>query len=264
MDLKLSDKTAFISGSTSGIGFAVAKGLLQEGASVVLNGRTQDGINKAIAKLKKEVPQSLVSGLAADFNIPDEVASLLQQLPNIDILINNVGIYRAESFFETPNEDWHQQFMVNVMSGVRLSKHCMPKMLDKNWGRIIFVSSECATLVPSDLLAYSTSKAALLSLSRGLAQMTKGSNVTVNSVLPGSTLSEGAERFLQEMALKENKTKEQVETDFFTDVRTSSLLQRFATVEEIANTIIYFSSPLSSATNGAVVKIDGGSTGGIL
>ena len=264
MDLKLSDKTAFISGSTSGIGFAVAKGLLQEGASVVLNGRTQDGINKAIAKLKGEVPQSLVSGLVADFNSIDEVASLLQQLPNIDILINNVGIYRSESFFETPNEDWHQQFMVNVMSGVRLSKHCMPKMLNKNWGRIIFVSSECATLVPSDLLAYSVSKAALLSLSRGLAQMTKGSNVTVNSVLPGSTLSEGAERFLQEMALKENKTKEQVESDFFKNVRTSSLLQRFATVEEIANTIIYFSSPLSSATNGAVVKIDGGSTGGIL
>ncbi len=264
MDLKLSDKTAYISGSTSGIGFAVAKGLLQEGASVVLNGRTQDGINKAIAKLKGEVPQGLVSGLAADFNSTDEVASLLQQLPNIDILINNVGIYRSESFFETPNEDWHQQFMVNVMSGVRLSKHCMPKMLDKNWGRIIFVSSECATLVPSDLLAYSTSKAALLSLSRGLAQMTKGSNVTVNSVLPGSTLSEGAERFLQEMALKENKTNEQIETDFFTNVRPSSLLQRFATVEEIANTIIYFSSPLSSATNGAVVKIDGGSTGGIL
>ena len=150
------------------------------------------------------------------------------------------------------------------MSGVRLSKALLPKMIEKNWGRILFVSSECATLVPSDLIAYSTTKTALLGISRGLAQLTKGTGVTVNTILPGSTMTEGAEQFLKNLAEKENKSVEQAETDFFLNIRTSSLLQRFIAVEEVANTIVYFSSPLSAATNGAAIKVDGGSMGGIL
>lgn len=264
MDLQLRNKTAFISGSTGGIGFATAKKLLHEGVNVIINGRTQEGVHNALVRLKKEIPDASVTGLSADFSNSNEIQSLLQQLPKLDILINNVGIYKSNSFFETSDEDWYEQFEVNVMSGVRLSRHCLSKMLNKNWGRILFVSSECAALVPTDLIAYSMTKVALLSISKGLAQLTKGTNVTVNSVLPGSTLSEGAERFLQEVALKEKKTQKQVEEDFFRNVRTSSLLQRFAKVEEIANTITYLASPLSSATNAAVIKIDGGTTGGII
>ena len=264
MDLKLKGKTAFITGSTAGIGFATAKLLLQEGANVIINGRTEDSVGKAIHKIKKEISSAAVKGIAADFSNLEDIQSLLKQLPPIDILINNVGIYTSKSFFETTDEDWYRQFEVNVMSGVRLSRHLLPKMIAENWGRILFVSSECATLVPSDLIAYSMTKTAILSISRGLAQLTKGTDVTVNTVLPGSTLSEGAKQFLSDAAQKENKTSQQVEADFFSNVRTSSLLQRFASVEEIANTLTYLASPLSTATNGAAIKIDGGSMGGIM
>lgn len=264
MDLKLKGKIAFITGSTAGIGFAVAKTLIQEGASVILNGRTEESIKKATEKLKQEFLNSRVSGFAADFNKINEVEKLLKQLPEIDILINNVGIYSSESFFETSDKNWYRQFEVNVMSGVRLSKKILPKMLSKNWGRILFISSECANLVPVDMISYSTTKAALHAISRGLAQMAKGSGVTINTVVPGSTLSRGAEEFLENAAKKEGKTKTEVEKDFFTDVRSSSLLQRFAKVEEVAQTITYLCSPLSSATNGTVIKVDGGSSGGIV
>jgi len=264
MDLQLSAKTAFISGSTSGIGYATAKLLLKEGAGVIINGRTKEGVDKAISSLKQEGTDAPLSGLATDFSKPEDIQSLLQQLPHIDILINNVGIYQSRSFFETTDQDWYQHFEVNVMSGVRLSRHCLPKMLERNWGRILFISSECATLAPPDLIAYSMTKTALLSISRGLAQLTKGTHVTVNTVIPGSTLTEGAKQFLLEIAQKENKTKKEAEEDFFTNIRSSSLLQRFAKVEEVAHTITYWASPLSSATNGAAIKIDGGSMGGIL
>ena len=264
MNLQLENKVAFISGSTSGIGFAVSLALAREGVKVILNGRTANSVQQGIEKLQESVPHAEVTGFPADFANPTEVNNLLSRLPDLDILINNVGIYRAQSFFETSDEDWFQQFEVNVMSGVRLSRHHLPAMLKKNWGRILFVSSECATLVPEELLAYSTSKATLLSLSRGLAQLTKGTSVTVNAVLPGSTLSEGAERFLQDLATKEGKSKAAVEADFFAGNRPSSLLQRFASVEEVANTIAYFCSPLSIATNGSAIKLDGGSMGGIL
>lgn len=264
MDLKLEGKIVFISGSTSGIGFCTAQLFLQEGATVYINGRTDATVDKAVELLKTKVPDANVKGIAADFSDVKSVESLMQQLPNIDILINNVGIYTSQSFFETTDEDWKRQYEVNVMSGVRLARFCLPQMLEKDWGRIIFISSECATLVPEDLLSYSVTKAALLAVSRGLGQMTKGSGVTVNSVIPGSTMTEGAEQFLANLASKENKTVEQAEKDFFEEVRTSSLLQRFARVEEIANSIVYFASPLSSATNGAAIKLDGGSMGGII
>ncbi|TMM59207.1 SDR family oxidoreductase [Maribacter algarum] len=264
MNLQLQDKTAFITGSTAGIGYATAKTLIQEGASVILNGRTEGSVIKAVQKLEQEFPNNSVSGFATDFSKLNEVEELVNKLPEIDILINNVGIYSSGSFFEITDEDWYRQFEVNVMSGVRLSKNILPKMLTKNWGRILFVSSECATLVPIDMIPYSMTKAALHAVSRGLAQLTKSSGVTVNTIVPGSTLSEGAERFLENAAEKDGKIKAEVEEDFFSEVRTSSLLQRFAKVDEVANTIAYLSSPLSSATNGSAIKVDGGSTGGIM
>lgn len=264
MNLNLKGKTVFISGSTAGIGFATAKTLLREGAIVTINGRTKASIDTAIKRLKSAIPNANVTGIVADFSIIEHIENIYTQLPSVDILINNVGIYASKSFFDTTDEDWQRQIDVNIMSGVRLSRHYLPKMIEQNWGRIIFISSECATLVPEDLIAYSTTKAAMLAVSRGLAQLTKSTGVTVNTVIPGSTLTEGAEQFLANLAAQENKTPAQAEADFFSDVRTSSLLQRFATVEEVANTITYFVSPLASATNGAAIKVDGGSMGGIL
>jgi len=258
MDLKLENKTVFITGSTSGIGFATAKLFLKEGATVIINGRSQQSVDNALDMLVTQFPNANVSGIPTDFSKTVEIARLLKYLQPIDILINNVGIYKGTSFFEMPDEEWMEQFEVNVMSGVRLSRQLLPKMIAKNWGRIIFISSECATLVPEDLIAYSTTKAAMLAVSRGLAQLTKGTEVTVNTIIPGSTLSEGAESFLADVAEKEGKTVEQVEKEFFINVRTSSLLQRFASVEEVANTIVYLSSPLAAATNGAAIKVDGG------
>ncbi len=268
MDLKLEGKKVFISGSTAGIGYGVAQKFLQEGAHVMINGRTASSVEKAIDRLKSDAlrmdNEVVVEGVVADFSNKRSIETLTQGLSDIDILINNVGIYSSQSFFKTTDEDWQRQYEVNVMSGVRLSRHLLPKMLDKDWGRVLFISSECATLVPADLIAYSTTKAAILAISRGLAQLTKGSGVTVNTVIPGSTMTEGADQFLSDLAEKEGKSKADAESDFFKEVRTSSLLQRFATVEEIANSIVYLSSPLASATNGAAIKLDGGSMGGIL
>lgn len=264
MDLSLKGKTAFISGSTSGIGFAIAKSLVEEGVQVILNGRSQVNLKLAIASIKESYPNASIEGLVSDFSREEEVEELLQKLPAVDILVNNVGVYASESFYATSDAEWFRQFEVNVMSGVRLSRQVLPMMLSQDWGRILFISSECAAIVPADLIAYSTTKAAILAVSRGLAQLAKGSGVTVNTIIPGSTLSEGAERFLEEVARKEEKTPQEVEGDFFKKVRTSSLLQRFASVEEVAKTVTYFASPLAAATNGAAIKVDGGSMGGIL
>ncbi|CAE7470033.1 yvaG [Symbiodinium sp. KB8] len=264
MDLKLEGKTAFISGSTKGIGFAIAKQLLEEKVQVILNGRSEPALTEAKNNLQAAYPHGVISGYSCDFGKPEEVDQLLKNLPHVDLLINNVGIYYPGKFSEASDEDWSRQFEVNVMSGVRLSRKLLPEMLEANWGRIVFISSECVSLVPEDLIPYSTTKAALHAISRGLAQMTKGTSVTVNTVVPGSTLSEGAQNFLSEVATKENKSADQVEKEFFTNVRTSSLLQRFASVEEIASTVAYVCSPLAAATNGAVFKADGGSTGGVM
>jgi len=263
MDLKLKGKTAFISGSTSGIGFATAKELAKEGVKVIINGRKKMGVEAALKRFKKEMPEASIEGIAADLSSEKELVLLKNKIPVIDILVNNVGIYTSKSFFETTDIEWQHQFEVNVMSGVRLSRYFLPKMIKSGWGRILFVSSECASLVPSDLISYSTTKVTILALSRGLAQLTKGTAVTVNAVIPGSTMTEGAESFLNKLAQKENKSKTDVAADFFKTQRTSSLLQRFATVEEIASTIAYISSPLAAATNGAAIKIEGGSTGGV-
>lgn len=264
MDLNLEGKTAFVTGSTKGIGFAIARQLLAEKTHIILNGRSESAISDAKSQLQTEFPDGTISGFPCDFADTEAIQQLLEKLPPIDLLINNVGIYYPGSFAEASDEDWLRQFEVNVMSGVRLSRDLLPKMLKKDWGRIVFISSECASLVPEDLIPYSTTKAALHAISRGLAQMTKGTGVTVNTVVPGSTLSEGAQNFLSEVAQKENKSAEQVEKEFFTNVRTSSLLQRFASVEEVASAVIYLCSPLAAATNGSVLKADGGSTGGVM
>ena len=264
MDFQLKGKTGFISRSTSGIGFCAAKIFLQEGVIVYINGRTDTSVSKAVKHLKKQFPKGQIEGVACDFSKSEEVVVLIKKLPEINVLINNVGIYSAQSFFETTDKDWNNQLEVNVMSGVRLSRYFLPKMLEKSWGRILFVSSECATLIPADLISYSTTKTAVLAISRGLAQLTKGTGVTVNSVLPGSTMTKGAEQFLSDLAKKKNKKVSQVEAEFFSEARPNSLLQRFASEEEIANIIVYFSSPIAIATNGSAIKLEGGSMGGII
>jgi len=264
MDLQLKGKRAFISGSTAGIGFATALALINEGVHVTINGRSKASVDTAIARLKKATNKHHIGGIAADFSAVSDIEHLFSTIEPPDILINNVGIYKAGSFYDMSDADWQGQFEINVMSGVRLSRFYLPKMLSRNTGRIIFVSSECAELAPPDMLAYSVSKAAMLALSKGLSQLTKGTAVTVNTIVPGSTLSEGAERFLENEAAKSKKTKEAVEAEFFKEVRTSSLLQRFASVDEVASTITYYCSPLTAATNGAAIRVDGGSMGGLL
>jgi len=261
MDLHLKGKKVFISGSTKGIGFETARLFLEEGATVIINGRTKKSVESALSSLNSDN----VSGLVADFLKDSQVKTLIDHIPNdIDILVNNVGIFRGKEFKDETVDDWNDHFKVNLMSGVQLSKHFLPEMIKRNWGRIIFISSECATLVPSDLLSYSVSKASINVFSSGLAKLTKGTNVTINTVIPGSTLSEGSIKFLEETAIRENKTVEEVEKNFFKDVRSSSLLGRFARVEEVASTIVYLCSTAASATNGASVRVDGGSMGSII
>ncbi|MDQ2863836.1 MAG: SDR family oxidoreductase [Bacteroidota bacterium] len=258
MDLKLKDKIVFISGSTAGIGFATAERFLKEGAQVTINGRTRESVDKAVNELKSSVEDSNVSGIAADFSKVEDVNNLLKELPEVDILINNAGIFEPKPFVEIQDEDWFKFFEVNVMSGIRLSRHYFPKMLAKNWGRIIFISSESAVFIPDEMIHYGMTKTAQLSVSRGLAELTKGTNVTVNSILPGPTKSKGVGGFLADLSKASNKSLDEVEDDFFKNMRPTSLLQRFASVEEIADTIVYFSSPLASATNGASIRVEGG------
>jgi NAD(P)-dependent dehydrogenase (short-subunit alcohol dehydrogenase family) len=264
MDLQLTNKTAFISGSTSGIGFAIAKALLAEGAVVIINGRSQKNIDSAVKQLQALVPNGKVSGIAVDFKNPAAMDSIKQKIDQLDILINNLGIYVSKSFDETTTNEWQEMLEINLMSSVNLSKYFLPKMKAQNWGRIIFISSECAQLVPEDLIAYSTTKAAIQALSRGLAQTTIGSNVSVNTLAPGSTLTESAQEYIKNQANIENRSEKDVADDFFKKVRTTSLLQRFTQPKEIADMAVFLASPLSSATNGAVIKVDGGSIPGIV
>ncbi len=264
MDLRLAGKTALVTGSTSGIGFAVAKELLEEGVQVTICGRSQAKLDEAIAALKAFQPQAIVEGKLVNFENAASINSLIETMQPIDILVNNIGVFQSKSFDNTTDIDWEHMFQVNVMSGVRLSRHFLPQMILNNWGRIVFVSSECAQLVPADLIAYSATKAALLAISRGLAQTTKSTEVTVNAVLPGSTFTEGAKRFIAEQAQQQHKSDQQVIADFFKSERPASMLARFASVEEISKTIVYLTSPLALATNGATIKLDGGSVGGIV
>lgn len=257
MDLKLENKKAFVSGSTQGIGYAIARKLLEEGTTVIVNGRTAEKVNTAVNKLKQEFGDK-VTGIAADFSKKEEVQRLITQIPSVDILINNLGIFEPRPFAEISDEEWMKIFEVNVLSGVRLSRHYLPKMLEKNWGRVIFVSSESAINTPEEMIHYGATKTMQLAISRGMAELTKGSDVTVNTVLPGPTRSEGIEDFIGKLADDNGSTPEEVEKEFFKTARPTSLLQRFASVEEVAVMVVYLASPLASATNGAAVKADGG------
>ena len=258
MDLQLHDKTAFISGSTAGIGLAIAEALLKENATIIINGRTTEAVEKTVSTLKASYPDARVSGIPADFGIKQDVVNLLDKLPSIDILINNVGIFEPKAFVDIPDEDWFRFFDVNVMSGVRLARQLFPTMLKKNWGRIIFISSESAVFIPDEMIHYGMTKTAQLSISRGLAEMTRGTNVTVNSVLPGPTKSRGVGDFVTSLAKQDNVSFDEMERKFFQQYRPTSLIQRFATPEEVANMVAYLASPLASATNGAAIRVEGG------
>jgi len=258
MDLQLKGKVAFVSGSTKGIGFAIAKQLLQEGAVVIINGRAQEVVNDAIEKLKAEVPQAEVTGIAADFAKADQVNALLAQLPEIDILVNNAGIFEPREFADITDKEWLRYFEINVLSGIRLSRQLFPKMLTKNWGRIIFITSESAVNIPEEMIHYGTTKTALHAVSRGLSELTKGSGVTVNTVMPGPTASEGVIDFVKQLANENGLSIEEAEEGFFKTMRPTSLIQRFSDVQEIANMVTYIASPLSSSTNGSSLRVDGG------
>jgi NAD(P)-dependent dehydrogenase (short-subunit alcohol dehydrogenase family) len=258
MDLKIKDKKAFVSGSTAGIGYGIAKRLLMEGAQVVINGRTQAGVDQAVAELKSSTGNVQVSGIAADFSKAEAVNHLIAQLPDIDILINNAGIFEPKAFEAIPDEDWYRLFEVNVMSGIRLSRHVFPRLLAKNWGRVIFISSESAIAVPSEMVHYGMTKTAQLAISRGLAELTRGTGVTVNAILPGPTRSRGIDDFIGDLSKAADTGIDEVEKDFFKNMRPNSILQRFASVEEVADTTVYYCSPLASATNGAAIHVEGG------
>ncbi len=258
MDLKLSGKKALISGSTAGIGFAIAERFLAEGASVIINGRSEESVNAAISDLKATYPNGDIIGVAADFSKVDDVNRLLSEVPEIDILINNAGIFEPKPFMNIPDEDWFRLFEINVMSGIRLSRFYFPKMIEKNWGRIIFISSESGVFIPEEMIHYGMTKTAQLAVSRGLAELTKGTAVTVNSILPGPTMSKAVGEFIENLSRSGRKTADEVEKEFFQDMRPTSLIQRFASVEEVADTVVYYSSPLASATNGAAIRVEGG------
>jgi NAD(P)-dependent dehydrogenase (short-subunit alcohol dehydrogenase family) len=258
MKINLSGKTALVTGSTSGIGHAVARGLAAAGADVVVNGRTPAKVDAAAAAIGKAAPGAKVRGVAADVSTAGGCKTLVAALPEVDILINNAGIFEPKGFFDIPDEDWSRFFEVNVMSGVRLARAYMPGMLKRNWGRIVFISSESARNIPKEMIHYGTTKTAQLAVSRGLAEMTRGTAVTVNSVLPGPTMSEGVETFVKDIAKQSGQSVEEAASQFVKQFRPTSLLQRFASVEEIANMVVYVSSKEASATNGAALRAEGG------
>jgi len=258
MNIDLSGKTALVTGSTAGIGHAIAKGLAATGASVVVNGRAQGKVDSAVAAITKAVPGAKVRGVAADVSTAAGCNALLAALPDVDILINNAGIFEPKGFFDIPDEDWSRFYEVNVMSGVRLSRAYMPGMLKRNWGRIVFISSESALNIPKEMIHYGMTKTAQLAVARGLAEMTRGTAVTVNSVLPGPTMSEGVETFVKDLAKQNGQSVEEAAARFVKQHRPTSLVERFASVEEIANMVVYVSSRQASVTNGAALRAEGG------
>ncbi|HEX6432514.1 MAG TPA: SDR family oxidoreductase [Niastella sp.] len=258
MDLQLAHKTAFISGSTQGIGFAIAKQLLQEGTRVIINGRTKDKTEIAVQRLMAALPAAKVSGIAADFSKMHEVNNLLKTLPTIDILVNNVGIFNLKAFEDIPDVDWMNMFEINVMSGIRLSRVLLPGMLAGTWGRILFISSESGINVPANMIHYGMTKTAMLAVGNGLSKLTKGTEVTVNTILGGPTYSDGVAHTIEQIAQAQGISPEQMKAAIMERTNPHSLLQRFIAPEEIANLAVYLCSPLAAATNGSVLRADGG------
>lgn len=257
MDLKLENRLALVSGSTAGIGHAIAMALAAEGARVIVNGRTQDSVDTAANAISKATGRPVL-GFAGDLGRADVAEQLVQQHPGIEILVNNLGIFEPKPFEEIPDADWLRFFEVNVLSGVRLARLLLPAMKRANWGRIIFISSESGVQIPPEMVHYGVTKTAQIAVARGLAEALAGTGITVNSVLPGPTKSRGVGDFVEALAKGEGKSLKEVEAEFFEKVRPTSLIKRFATTEEVAAMVAYIASPLASATTGAALRVDGG------
>lgn len=256
MNLQLENKLALVSGSTKGIGLAIATSLVREGVRVIVNGRTEKSVAEGATKIQVSVPKAKLELFAGDLSDAKTTGSLVQKFPNVDILVNNLGIFEPKPFGEIPDEDWRRFFEVNVLSGVRLSRAYFPGMKERSWGRIIFISSESALQIPTEMVHYGMTKTAQIAVARGLAELSAGTGVTVNSILPGPTRSDGVDEFVKQ--LSGGKPLAEFEKEFFEKIRPTSLLKRFATTEEVANLVAYACSPLSSATNGAALRVDGG------
>jgi NAD(P)-dependent dehydrogenase (short-subunit alcohol dehydrogenase family) len=258
MDLGLAGKTAVVSGSTAGIGLAIASALAAEGASVIVNGRTEARVTAALEHIRASVDGAEVSGVAADLGTQDGVETFLNQAPDADILVNNLGIFEVKPFAEITDAEWLRFFEVNVMSGVRLARHYLPFMRDRNWGRVIFISSESALNIPVEMIHYGMTKTAQVAVARGLAESVAGTGITVNSILVGPTASEGVASFIDDMARQQEVTAAQVEKEFFEKVRPSSLLKRFEKPEEVAAVVAFVASARGAIINGAAVRAEGG------
>ncbi|WP_428417597.1 SDR family NAD(P)-dependent oxidoreductase [Methylibium sp.] len=258
MDLQLTGKLALVSGSTAGIGFSIAQTLAREGAHVIVNGRTEAAVERAVAQLREASGPGAAEGFAGDLSTAEAAEKLAQRFPNVEILVNNLGIFEPKPFEEIPDADWLRFFDVNVLSGVRLARLYLPAMRQRNWGRVIFISSESALQIPAEMIHYGMTKTAQLAVSRGLAEAVAGTGITVNSVLPGPTRSRGVGDFVDALAKAEGKSAEAVEQEFFLKMRPSSLIRRFASTEEVASLVAYVASPLASATTGAALRVDGG------
>ena len=263
MNLKLENKTALVTGSTAGIGFAIVRSLAAEGTRVIVNGRTEARVSESIASIRKSHPNARLEPFAADLANAEAAIEAARRFPSIDILVNNLGVYEPKPFEQITDNDWYAIIETNFMSGVRLSRHYLPRMKAANWGRIIFISSESATNIPIEMIHYGVTKTMQVALARGLAETTAGTDVTVNSVLAGPTRSEGVEKFISDMARTKNVAPGEIEKEFFRTTRPSSLLQRFATTDEVAALVTFVASPLSSATNGAALRVEGGVVGSI-
>jgi NAD(P)-dependent dehydrogenase (short-subunit alcohol dehydrogenase family) len=264
MNLQLENKLALVSGSTAGIGLAIAKGLAAEGARVILNGRTEKRVAEAAQEVRKSVPNAKLESLPLDLSQANSISETTRRFPELDVLVNNLGVYEPKPFEQISDSDWMAIIETNFMSGVRLARHYLPRMKAKNAGRIIFISSESAVNIPVEMIHYGVTKTMQVALARGLAESTFGTSVTVNSVLAGPTRSEGVEKFISDMASAKGITPQQVEKEFFQTVRPSSLLQRFATTDEVAPLVAFLASPLSAATNGAALRAEGGLVRSIL
>jgi NAD(P)-dependent dehydrogenase (short-subunit alcohol dehydrogenase family) len=258
MDLGLTGKRALVTGSTAGIGLAAARALAVEGASVTVNGRTEARVNDAVDRLRRELPGATVAGIAADLSSGEGCRALIGRLPDVDVLVNNLGIFEPKAFEQIPDEDWIRFFETNVLSGVRLARHYVQGMRSRDWGRIVFVSSESGLQIPAEMIHYGMTKTAQLAVARGLAETLAGTGVTVNSVLPGPTASEGVGAFVARLAAERGCDAATVEREFFATARPSSLLRRFATPDEVAAMIAYACSSQASATTGAALRVDGG------
>jgi NAD(P)-dependent dehydrogenase (short-subunit alcohol dehydrogenase family) len=264
MDLGLQGKLAVVSGSTAGIGFAVATALVRERARVVINGRTAKRVNAAAERIRMEMRGAEVTEVVANLGTAEGIAKLVEQVPSADILVNNLGIFEIKPFLEIPDKDWLRFFEVNVMSGVRLTRHYLPGMLEKKWGRVIFISSESGQHIPAEMVHYGMTKTAQIAIARGIAESIPGTGVTVNSILVGPTASEGAGNFVESAARQKGISKEEVERQFFETLRPTSLLKRFETTEEVAAVVAFIASTQSVGINGAAVRAEGGVVRSIL